>query len=78
MRRGEFSEGACCGGKRLMGEWVRWLSSRPELLEGRVALEGLGERHAALGAELVAAEPAHTANGRVRRGECSERACCGG
>ena len=56
-----------------MGEWVRWLGSRPELFEGRVALERLGERHAALGAELVVVEPAHMAKGRVRRGECSER-----
>ena len=54
-----------------MGEWVRWLGSRPELFEGRVALERLGERHAALGAELVVVEPAHTAQGRVRRSRCS-------
>ena len=44
-----------------MGEWVQWQRSRPERLEGGVALERLGERHAALGAELVAVEPAHTA-----------------
>ena len=54
--------------------WVRWQGSRRELLEVGVALERLGERHAALGAELVVAEPAHTAKERVRRGECSERA----
>ena len=40
---------------------VRWQGSRPELFEGGVALEGLGERHAALGAELIGVEPAHTA-----------------
>ena len=56
-----------------MGEWLRWQGSRPELFEGLVALEGLSERHAALGAELVEVEPAHTAKGRVRRGECRER-----
>ena len=56
-----------------MGEWVRRQGSRLEVLEGGVALERLGERHANLGAELVVAEPAHTAKGRVRRGECSER-----
>ena len=60
-----------------MDEWDRWQGSRPELLEGGVALERLGERHATLGAELVALVPAHTAKGRVRRGECSERARCG-
>ena len=55
------------------GEWVRWQGSRLELLEVGVALERLSERHATLGAELVVAEPAHTAKERVRRGECSER-----
>ena len=49
-----------------MGGWVRWQGSRPEVLEGGVALERLGERHAALGAELVVAEPALT---RQRKGE---------
>ena len=44
-----------------MGEWVRRQGSRLEVLEGGVALERLGERHAAFAAELVAAEPAHTA-----------------
>ena len=40
--------------------------SRPELLEGGVALERLGERrHAAVGAELVVGEPTHTAEGMV-------------
>ena len=53
--------------------WVRWQGSRLKLLEGLVALEGLGERHAALGAEVVAVEPAHTAKGMVSRGEGSER-----
>ena len=59
-------------GAKGMGGWVRRQGSRPEVLEGGVALERLSERHAALGAELVAVEPAHTAKGRVRRGECSE------
>ena len=40
---------------------VQWQDSRPELVEGGIALQGLGERHATLGAELVEAEPAHTA-----------------
>ena len=44
-----------------MDGWVRWRGSRLEELEGGVALERLGERHAALGAELVEFEPAHTA-----------------
>ena len=48
-----------------------WTGSRLEPLEGGVDLERLSERHAALAAELVAVEPAHTAKGRVRRGECS-------
>ena len=52
--------------------WIRSQGSRLELLEVGVALERLGERDAALGAELVVAEPAHTAKGRVGRGECSE------
>ena len=69
----EGYEGPCC-----MGKWVRWLGSRPEALEGGVALEGLGERHATLGAELVEPEPAHTAKGSVGRGKCTEGACCAG
>ena len=44
-----------------MGGWVRWQGSRPERLEGGVALQGLGERHATLRAEVVAVEAAHTA-----------------
>ena len=44
-----------------MGGWFRWQGSILEPLEGGVALEGLGERHATLGAELVVLEPAHTA-----------------
>ena len=55
-----------------MGEWFRWSGSRPEPFQGRVALEGLSERHAALGAELVVAEPAYAATGRVRRSKYSE------
>ena len=51
-----------------MGGWVRSQGSRPELLEGGVALERLGERHATLGAELVEAEPAHTAKGKGKEG----------
>ena len=46
-----------------MGGWVRSQGSRLEPLEGGVALERLGERHAALGAEVVAVEAAHTAKG---------------
>ena len=61
-----------------MGKWVRWPGSKREPLQGRVALEGLGERHATLGAELVFVEPARTAKGRVRRSKGSEGACCGG
>ena len=52
-------------------KWVRRQGGRPEVLEGRVALEGLGERHAALGAEVVALEPAHTVKGKVRRSKFS-------
>eukprot|EP00964_Phaeocystis_antarctica_P135067 scaffold99413_cov65-Phaeocystis_antarctica.AAC.3 len=59
-----------------MGEWVRWQGSRLERRESRVALEGLGERHATRGAELVVAEAAHRAK-EGGKGECSERACCG-
>ena len=44
-----------------MGWWVRWQASRLERREGRISLEGLDNRHAALGAEFVAAEAAHTA-----------------
>ena len=44
------------------------------VLEG---LEGLGKRHASLGAELVHAEAAQTAKGKSEEGQCSERACCG-
>ena len=44
-----------------MGRWVRWQGSRPQLGEGGVALEGLGERHATLGAEVVNFEAAQTA-----------------
>ena len=48
-----------------MGEWVRWQGSRLEPLEGGVDLERLSEGNAALGAELVVVEPAHTAKGSV-------------
>ena len=58
--------------------WVRRQGSRLGVLEGGVALQRLGERHAALGDELVAVEPAHTVTGRVRRSKCSEGACCVG
>ena len=60
-------------GAKGMGGWVRRQGSRLELLEVGVALERLSERHATLRAELVVAEPAHTAKERVTRGECSER-----
>ena len=46
-----------------------------ERLEGGVALDGLGERHAALRAEIVAVEAAHTGKRSVRRSVCSESAC---
>ena len=52
----------------------RWQGSRLERREGRVALEGLGERHASRGAEVVVAEAAQTAK-EGDKGECSERAC---
>ena len=55
----------------------RWQGSRLERREGRVALEGLGERHATLRTEVVVAEAAHTAKD-AEKGECSERACCWG
>ena len=44
-----------------MGGWVRWQGSRREPREGRVFLQGLGERHATGGAEVVAGEAAQTA-----------------
>ena len=59
-------------GRYGMGGWVRWQGSRPEVREGRIALQGLGERHAFRGAELVLAEAAHTAK-EGEKGECSER-----
>ena len=58
-----------------MGGWVQWQGSIHERLEGRIFLEGLGDRHATLGAEVVAVEAAHTAK-EVDKGQCSERACC--
>jgi hypothetical protein len=48
-------------GPQGIGGWVRWQGSRLELHEGGVALEGLGERHASLGAEVVEVEAAQTA-----------------
>ena len=48
------------GRKAWVGRWVRWQGSRHEVREGGIALQGLGERHATLGAEVVAVEPAHT------------------
>ena len=50
-----------------MGGSVRWQGSRLEHLEGGIALQGLGERHATLKTEVVAVEAAHTAKGRVSR-----------
>jgi hypothetical protein len=44
-----------------MGGWVRWQGSRLQLLEGGVALEGLGERHAILRAEVVVFKAAQMA-----------------
>ena len=41
--------------------WVRWQGSRPERLQGRISLQGLGDRHGTRGAEVVAVEAAHTA-----------------
>ena len=58
-----------------MGRWVRWQGSGLELREGRVSLEGLGECHAILGAEVVAGEAAQTAK-EGEKDECSERVCC--
>ena len=57
-----------------MGGWVRWQGSRPEEREGRIALEGLGDRHALRGAELGEDEAAHTAT-EGGKGNCKERAC---
>ena len=54
-------------GPQGMGGWVRWQGSRLQLREGGVALEGLGERHASLGAEVVDAEAAQTAKEKVKR-----------
>ena len=51
---------------------VQWQGSRLEEREGGIALQGLGERHATLGAELVAVEPAHTVKAG-EKGQCSER-----
>ena len=47
-------------GAKGMGEWIRWQGSRQEPIEGCVALEGLGKRHASLGAKFVVLEAAHT------------------
>ena len=55
-----------------MGGWVRWQGSRPELLEGRIFLEGLGDRHATRGAEFVALEAAQTGK-EGGKGKSSER-----
>ena len=48
-------------GPQGMGRWVRWQGSRLELREARAALEGLSERHATLGAEVVVFKAAQTA-----------------
>eukprot|EP00964_Phaeocystis_antarctica_P136634 scaffold101082_cov49-Phaeocystis_antarctica.AAC.2 len=60
-----------------MGRWVRWQGSGLEVREGRVSLEGLGDRHAPRGAELVVVEAAHTAKrssiGQLRALERGER-----
>ena len=59
--KGRVQQACTLSGAKGIGEWVRWQGSRHKVLEGGVALEGLGERHATLVAELVAVEPAHTA-----------------
>ena len=56
-------------GAKGMGGRVQWQGSRLELLEVGVALERLGERHATLGADPVVAEAAHTAKGKVKKGQ---------
>eukprot|EP00964_Phaeocystis_antarctica_P091078 scaffold58354_cov54-Phaeocystis_antarctica.AAC.2 len=55
-----------------MGGWVRWQGSRLEVREGRISLQGLGDRHATLGAEVVPLEPAQLAK-EGEKGQCSER-----
>ena len=50
--------------------------SRPEVRKGRVDLQRLGERHATLGAEVVAEDAAQTAK-VGEKCQCSERACYG-
>ena len=57
--KGRCSERGCCGAVRR--GWVRWQGSRHKRLEGGISLQGLGERHASLGAEVVIFEAAHTA-----------------
>ena len=47
-------------GPQGMGRWVRWQGSRLQRLEGGVALEGLDERYATHGAEVIELEPAQT------------------
>ena len=81
-RRRQGEKGRCtvsvhAVGPQGMGRWVRWQGSRLERLEGGIALQGLGERHATLGAEVVVAEAAHTAKAGGK-GRCSERACAVG
>ena len=66
---------AGCQGLGRTGEWVQMQGSRLELLEGRIALERLGERHASRGAEVVVVEAAQTGK-EGEKGECSERVCC--
>ena len=71
---GGCSERACRAALTHGRVGSRWRGSRLERLEGRAALEDLGERHASRGAEVVAAEAAQTAKDG-EKGECSERAC---
>ena len=56
-------------GAKGKGEWIRWQGSRQERIEGCVALEGLGERHASVGVKFVVLEAAQIEKGQV----CSER-----
>ena len=45
----------------LLGFVAEVVAPQRKLCEGGIALQGLSERHATLGAEVVVAEAAHTA-----------------
>eukprot|EP00964_Phaeocystis_antarctica_P018375 scaffold10153_cov65-Phaeocystis_antarctica.AAC.3 len=72
VKRASAANVACCGAVTHGRVGSIWQGSRLERREGRVALEGLGERHATRGAEVVEAEAAQTAKAG-EKSECSER-----